>query len=331
MLAKFLIIIFVLFNPFVFLIGQPISSWLSISELPSQSSSFPKKENQWEEWGEWGDWGKSLISSFWSANPNFLPIRDWNINEPEIEAKAALISKVSSLEPFELDKTLYQKNVDEVLPIASLTKLMTALIVLENLNLEEVVVISEEAVAAYGDMGGLMVNEKISVKNLLYILLMESSNDAAVALAEYCQEKTGKNFVNLMNDKAKELSLDNTFFIDPSGYEPANLSTAKEIEQLVRYSFRQPIIWQILKTPTISLSSTDGQINHQLTNTDELLNRLPNIIGGKTGYTEEAQGCLVLAAEQAQSARLITVVLGAQERFLETEKLIEWVNKAYQW
>ncbi len=328
MLAKFLTIIFVLFNPFVFLIGQPILSPVKISELSSQKSSPLEIENQWKGWG---NWGKSLISSFWSTNPNFLPIRDWNINEPEIEAEAALIAKVSSLEPFNLDNILYQKNIDEVLSIASLTKLMTALIVLENTNLEEVATVSEKAVAAYGEMGGLVVDEKISVKNLLYILLMESSNDAAVALAEYYQGKTKKDFVSLMNKKAKELNLANTYFVDSSGYEPANVSTARGIMELVKYSFRQPIIWQILKTPTISLSSIDGGINHHLTNTDELLNRLPNIIGGKTGYTEEAQGCLVLVIDEPQSGRLITVVLGAQERFLETEKLIQWVNQAYQW
>jgi len=326
MLVKILTIILVLFNPLAFLIGQPASSWLTTSEAPPQSI-FLEIENQWPGWG---NWGKSLISSL-STNPNFLPIRDWNITEPAIEAEAALIAKVSSLEPFKLEKILYQKNINQTLPIASLTKLMTALLVTEKGNLEDTMVISEKAVAAYGDMGDLVVNEEISVKNLLYILLMESSNDAAVALAEYYQEKTKKDFVSLMNSRAKELALINTHFIDSSGYEPANISTAKEIGELVRYSFNQSILWQILKTPTISLSSVDGKINHYLTNTDELLNRLPKIIGGKTGYTEEAQGCLVLVIEQSPSERLITVVLGAQERFLETKKLIEWANQAYKW
>lgn len=330
MLANFLTIIFIFTSPFVFLIGQSVSSWLTISKTSSPNNSFLEIESQWDEWKKWQE---SLISTLWSANPNFLPIRDWDIAEPKIEAKAALIFELNK------NKILYQKNIEQVLPIASLTKLMTALIVLEKMDLEEAIIISKEALAAYGDKGDLVLNEKISVKNLLYILLIESSNDAAIALAEYYQQKTGNDFVSLMNKKAEELTIAKTFFADPSGYNLANVSTAKEVVELIRYSFSQPIIWQILRTPTISLSSIDGQINHYLVNTDELLNRLPNIIGGKTGYTEEAQGCLALVIKKepsylitsGESERLAIVILGAQERFLQTEKLIDWVNKAYQW
>jgi D-alanyl-D-alanine carboxypeptidase len=311
MLAKFLTIILVLFNLPVFLMGQSFS--------PSQNDNFSEVESYWSSWS------KSLISSLWLANPNFLPIRDWGVNEPQTDAKAALIFDVNK------NKLLYQKNSDWVLPIASLTKLMTALIVLENIDLEKIAVVSKEAVAAYGEQGNLVVNEEISVKNLLYALLMESSNDAAVALAQAVENKTSKNFVELMNQKAKELGLKNANFIDSTGYDPNNVATAREINQLVKYSLNYPIIWQIMKTPSIDLSSADGKINHHWVNTDKLLNRLPNIIGGKTGYTEEAQGCLVLVIEQSPDNYLISVVLGAQERFLETEKLINWVEKAYKW
>ncbi|MFH1460803.1 MAG: hypothetical protein ABIF84_00035, partial [Patescibacteria group bacterium] len=201
----------------------------------------------------------------------------------------------------------------------------------ENIDLEEIVVVSRKAVAAYGEQGKLRVDEKISVKNLLHALLMESSNDAAVALAEAVEQKTNKNFVELMNQKARQLGLIKTIFIDSSGYEPANVSTVREIAILVDDSFKEPIIWQILKTPTIDLFSADGKINHYWVNTDQLLNRLPNIIGGKTGYTEEAQGCLVIAFKRPEGGRLVSVVLGAQEKFLETEKLINWVEQAYRW
>ena len=321
----------------------------------ASSETFSSEEAQWYGWGEWG---KSLISALWLANPNFLPIRDWGIDDPETKTKAAIV--VNAIEPFNLDgnKILYQNNIDQILPIASLTKLMTALIVLENMQPEEIVTVSEKAIAAYGDQGSLAVDEKITAQNLLYALLMESSNDAAMALAEHYDKNLRSylsttslhskdvesqdttlidelSFVDLMNKKAEELGLNNTHFIDPSGYEMFNVSTAREIVQMVKYSFHQPLIWQILKTPTINLSSADRKINHYWVNTDELLNRLPNIIGGKTGYTEEAQGCLILVIEYPSEAeikeRLITVVLGAQERFLETEKLIEWVEKAYKW
>lgn len=308
MLAKFLITISVVFNPLSFIIGQ-----LSAPKTPIDFSEMLFVNYA------------SIMAMSSQDNPNFLPIRNWDISEPETETKAALIFDK------EKNKILYQKNIDHVLPIASLTKLMTALIVLENIDINEIVFVSENAIAGYGDYGDLEVKEKISVGNLLHALLMESSNDAAIALAEAFEEKEDKNFVGLMNQKARELGLKNTFYTDPSGYEPTNVSTVEEIVKLIEYSFNQPFIWQILKTPSINLFSADMQINHYWVNTDKMLNRLPGVIGGKTGYTEEAEGCLFLVVEQADSRYLISVVLGAQERFLETERLINWVKKAYIW
>lgn len=268
----------------------------------------------------------------WLANPNFLPVRDWEIDEPQIEARSVLVSNIADSSSLSSkNKILYQKNIDDPLPIASLTKLMTAVIVLENIGLDEEVIISENAVSAYGNKGGLVVNEKITVKNLLYILLIESSNDAAVALSESVQIKVEKNFIDLMNEKAKELDLENTYFVDPSGYQSSNVSTVREIAGLVKYIFNYPLIWEISKTPVLNLLSIDGAINHYLTNTNELLGNLSGIVGGKTGYTQEAQGCLVLITRQSEKDYLVTVVLGAQERFLQAQKLIEWAQEAYIW
>jgi len=327
MIVKVLIISLAFSNIFTFLTFQ-------------QSETFNDAKIKWDRWEELG---KSFTSSLLSTNPNFIPIRDWNIIEPEIKAKSASIFKINSIDPalakdFKLkEDILYEKNIDLVLPIASITKLMTALIILEKIdNLEESMIISENAIKAYGNQGELTANEEISVINTLYVLLMESSNDAAVALSELVSNRYNVDFIDLMNVRAKELNLENTFFADPSGYDAGNVSTIKDIVKLVKYSFSQPIIWQILKTPEIDLTSYDGEIKHHWVNTDELLNRMPNIIGGKTGYTIEAQGCLVLVIEQneielSDDKYLITIVLGAQERFLQTEKLIQWVNKAYKW
>lgn len=322
-MVKLLLISLALSNIFTFLVFQP-------------DKIFEESVIKWEKWEEFG---KTFTSSLLSSNPNFIPIRDWNIIDPEIEAKAASIFKIDSIDPILAknsglkENILYQDNIDAVLPIASITKIMTALIALEEINdLSENVIISEEAIKGYGEQGGLLVNEKISIINVLYIMLMESSNDAAIALAETVKKNKNIDFIDLMNEKAKELNLRNTSFSDPSGYNSDNVSTIRDIVKLIKYSFSQPIIWKILKTPEIDLSSYDGKIKHHLVNTDKLLNRMPEIVGGKTGYTLEAQGCLVLVIEQSKSQEyLITVVLGAQERFLETEKLVDWVNKAYKW
>ncbi|MFH0906886.1 MAG: serine hydrolase [bacterium] len=325
MLVKFLITISIIINPFNVLIGY-------VNDLiPSFSFDFGQENVSDVIYLDSNSIVKSLLSAAISAvkltNPNFLPIRDLGINDPNIEARASLIFDLSN------NKILYQKNTNLVLPIASLTKLMTSLIVLENLELEEIVSVSSKALErGYGVKGGLMVNEKISVKNLFHALLMESSNDAAMVLAEAVEQKTDNNFVYLMNQKARELGLRDTYFSDPSGFNSNNVSTVKEVVKIVEYSFKWSVIWEIMKTPTINLSSSDGKINHYWVNTDELLNRLPNIIGGKTGYTVEAQGCLVLVIDQYLSGKyLITIVLGAQERFLQTEKLIDWVKMAYKW
>jgi len=346
MLIKSLVTIFILFNPFGFLFNQidvdfeqkasPLPAELPIStSLTSDFNFNPNLANAISG---------IIISTARETNPNFLPIRNWNVSQPEIEAKAALI-----FEP-EKNKILYQKNIEQVLPIASLTKLMTGLVILEEINLDQIVTVSKEAVGAYGDMGGLIINEKISVKNLLYALLMESSNDAAMALAEAFRDypldtvidSKEQSLVYLMNKKAEELGLENTHFVEPTGYSPDNLSTALDLAKLVKYSLDQPVIWQIFKTISIDLPSADGTINHHFTNTNQLLNRWPTIIGGKTGYTNEAQGCMILVIEQdlnkirdyigqPSSEYLIIIVLGAQERFSETEKLINWVKEAYIW
>jgi len=307
MLFKAITTILILFNPIGFLVADTVEPIVRESITPIEK------------------WGQSLASALGVANPNFLPIRDWEIEDPEIEAKAALI--------FNLDKNkvLYQQESSRILPIASLTKVMTALIVLENLELDRVVIISEEALSAYGTTGRLRINEKLTVKDLLHALLMESSNDAAMALAEEVELETGQSFVSLMNQKVNQLGLTSTRFSDPTGYRATNISTVEEIVRIVRHSLDQPVIWKIMKTPDIDISSADGKVRHHWVNTDELLNRMPNIIGGKTGYTNEAQGCLVIVFEHSKGEKLITVVLGAQERFLETEKLINWVERAYQW
>lgn len=299
-------------------------SRIDVDMANSQLLSSREIKNQWEEWNKYR---QSSISSLLVSNPNFLPIRDWNIDEPQINARAVFAFESSK------GKILYQQNSNDVLPIASLTKIMTAIVVLEYLDLNEITTISPSAVAAYGTQGDLIAGERISVKDLFYAMLMESSNDAAVALSETCEEKTHENFISLMNQKARALGLEKTIFVDPTGLNAGNVSTAKELARLVEHSFNQSFVWQVLKTPAISLISADGRTHHWV-NTDKLLGRLPDIAGGKTGYTAEAQGCLALVLEHLfanNTSRLITIILGADDRFLETEKLIKWAQKAYLW
>ena len=263
------------------------------------------------------------------------PFRNWNVSNPEISAKIALVFDVSR------QKILWQKNgLHEKRPIASLTKLATALAIMENAKLDDVYKVSKKAVEAHGEMGNLRVGEELTVKNLLYALLVESSNDAATALAENISAQGGsaqggrvvKNLVGLMNQKARELGLVNTFFSDPSGLDPQNYSSAWDLNRLMQEVAKYPELQEIMQTASIDLLSVDGRFNHHLTSTNQLLGRFPEIIGGKTGYTEEAGNCIVLAIKSPdKQGTIIIVIIDSEDRIAEGAALIKWTENAFLW
>ena len=255
-----------------------------------------------------------------------LPSRIKGVADFKIEAKAALILDVGT------DAVLYSKNSDQKMPIASLTKIMTALVVLENVDLNSVVTISKNAFDTDGRKDNLVVNEKIKAENLLKIMLIRSNNTAAVSLAEHSSGSV-EEFVELMNQKAELLGLKNTKFSNPTGFDAeGNYSTAYDVAQLFDYVSDELLIWEILRTQKLSIDSLDGKIKHNLKNTNLLLGRLENITGGKTGLTDEAGQCLVLIiGDPIDNHQIVSIVLNAEDRFLETEKLVRWVFGSYRW
>jgi len=143
-----------------------------------------------------------------------------------------------------------------------------------------------------------------------------------------------EDFVKMMNKKAKELDMTDTNFVDPSGISSQNTSNIIDLIKLTQYALKKPPLWKILKTPKDDVRSADGQFDHRLDNTNTLLKRMPDIIGGKTGYTEEAGGCMILVTKSPKENNenyLIAVVLGADDRFVAIETLINWAKKAYIW
>lgn len=262
--------------------------------------------------------------------PNFFPIRDWSVVMEDIFASSAL-----AVEPV-TQKVLYHKNIFDPRPIASLTKLMSALIVIDEMNLNDIVRISPAAVATYGEQGDLARDERITIENLLYILLITSSNDAAIALEEYYNSfrvEGDKTFVAAMNRKAQELGLLDTFFVEPSGLNINNRSTAYDLARLADYVFQRPILRQIMSTQTIDVQSIDGTINHHLVNSNKLLGVMEGVLAGKTGYTEEAGESIVLFVKKSENIDdyLIYVILDSQDRVKAARQLIGWVKKAYIW
>ncbi|MBU4284658.1 serine hydrolase [Patescibacteria group bacterium] len=260
----------------------------------------------------------------------FFPVRNWIIPEPEILAKSAI---VFNFKQDNSNNVLFKKNAEQVLPIASLTKLMTAIIALENYNPEDIIKISKNSVDINGNNGGLINGEELKVKDLLYIMLVESSNDAAMALAGDGIKIDFDTFIYLMNRKAQEINLKNTYFVEPVGLDSLNQSTASEMAIIAERTLKIPLILEILKTPQTTIFSIDKKFIHNITNTNKLLGKIPQLIGGKTGFTDEAGGCMVTISNisNVSDNYLITVILGSSQREDDTSKLIDWAQKAWIW
>jgi D-alanyl-D-alanine carboxypeptidase len=237
---------------------------------------------------------------------------------------------------------LAEKKSTEVIPIASLSKLMMAVVVLESYKLDDLVNVSASAVSASGTMGGLKAGEVITVNDLLYATLIESSNDGAEAFAE----KMGRSeFIYKMNKKASELGMKNTRFYNPSGLDifddnsekiflETNVSTPEDLEKLVVYILKNyPLIPQILSLSEKKIISNSGVV-HNLKNTNILLKENSEYLWGKTGYTKEANGCIILILKNystVNSGYIINVITGADDRFKEARKLEEWLHTSFIW
>ena len=260
------------------------------------------------------------------SEPSYFPIYDsTKMEKPVIDAKVGIIYDTRS------GKFLFAKNPRIKLPVASLTKILSSIIVLENLDTKETVIIPKEVLKVDEEKQSLYLGEEITVQNLLKLMLIESSNDAAYALAWYANSR-GVNFVDKMNEKARLLNMNDSNFLDPAGLNDDAYSTVEDLVRLVKYSLRHDLIWEILTEKSIIVKSTDGKIEHKVENTDQLLGVIPDIFGGKTGYTDNALGCMILVVDiPDKNDKLISVVLGSQDRFGDTKKLIDWVKEAYRW
>lgn len=257
---------------------------------------------------------------------NYLPIRNFNIFEPDLEAKAAGLYDIVS------DRFLFIKNIDEKLPIASITKLMTAVVVMENLPLNDAYTAFAEDLNADGNGSDLSKGEQLRGGDLLKIMLIKSSNDAALVFAGNAALKN-VDLVAKMNEKAQALDMNDTHFVDPAGLnDNGSYSTVSDLIKLVRYVGKYPIIWEILSSRTADVASIDGKFSHHLINTDILLDQIPDIIGGKTGFTDGALETMVLEVKvDGGQSQIVSIILGSHDRFGETKKLIEWGKTAFSW
>ena len=244
--------------------------------------------------------------------------------EPKLNARVGLIFDRNS-------KTiLYEKNGLKQVPMASTTKIMTAIVVLENSNLNDIITISKKAAGTGGSRLGLKINDKITVHDLLYGLMLKSGNDAAVALAEHVGGGI-EGFADMMNKKASEMGLVNSHFVTPHGLDQdKHYTTAYELACMADYALNIPKFKEIVnsKSYNITINARSSLIG----NTNELLGSLNGVYGVKTGFTNGAGRCLVTACKR-YDLDIITVVLGADTkkiRTLDSIKLIEYAYKNYE-
>lgn len=245
-------------------------------------------------------------------------------NEPVVNSKIGLIFDRSS-------KTiLYEKNGLKQVPMASTTKIMTAIVVLENANLSDIVTVDKKAAGTGGSRLGLKLNDKITVHDLLYGLMLCSGNDAAVALANHIGGSI-EGFADMMNKKAKELGCVNSHFITPHGLDQeGHYTTAYELACITDYALNIPKFKEIVSTKgyTVTINAQSKTI----TNTNELLGNMDGVYGVKTGFTNGANRCLVTAYKSGD-LDIITVALGADTKKIRTTdsiNLIEYAYKNYQ-
>lgn len=245
-------------------------------------------------------------------------------NEPTINSRAAIIYDRNS------GSILYGKKENEKRKMASTTKIMTAIIVLENANLDDVVTVSSKAAGTGGSRLGLKTNDKISVRDLLYGLLLCSGNDAAVALAEYVGDNlTG--FATLMNQKCDSLGLTSTHFVTPHGLDnDDHYTTAYELAIITNYALKNETFCNYVGTKNYTVSINGRSKN--LSNTNELLGNLDGVYGVKTGFTNGANRCLVTSVKRG-NMDLICIVLGAdtkKDRTRDSIQLIEYAFKNFE-
>lgn len=223
---------------------------------------------------------------------------------PNVTATAAILIDAGTGE------ILYSRNANARLPMASTTKIMTAIVVLETLDPKTKVKVSANAVSVIGSKSRLAKGEVMTVEELLHALLIISGNDAAVALAEAAGGSVS-HFVEMMNEKAKELGLKNTHFVNPHGVnKPQHYSSAKDLATMAQYARKFPLFRHIVDSKGFCLPTLPGQAPRRWDSGNELVNRVGWVDGIKTGSTPYARYCLV-ASGTREGVSMISVVLGA--------------------
>jgi len=279
-------------------------------------------------------------------SPAALPTKSVEKLEPKLLADPDLAVYAQDLGS---GKMLFKKSSQKSQPIASLTKIMTYLVIREENDLDEIVTVPLVATQTEGAKAGLYAYEKLSVRTLLEALLIPSGNDAAVALAVH-NAGTEDDFVVKMNQKAAQLGLKSAEFFNASGLDIfevvcsdedcdevldesvfGNVMSAQDMALMARVALQDSFFRNTVAKSEFYGTSTDGEFVHQKASTNQLLGTFVNSKGVKTGFTGLAGQCLVNLSEDEDGQEILTVVLGSSDRFGETKNLLTWIWDSFVW
>lgn len=227
--------------------------------------------------------------------------------------------------------TLYAKNENEKLPMASTTKIVTALTVIENCdNLNKEITIPLKATLVEGSSIYLKEDEVLTIKQLLYGLMLQSGNDAATALALEIGNGSLEKFAEIMNETAKKYGATDSNFVTPHGLDDKNhYTTAKDLARITGSALKNKVFKEIVSTKVYKIDATENCKARTIINKNKLLNSLEGCIGVKTGYTSKAGRCLVSACER-NGMEVVCVVLNCRPMFEESAELINKAFKEYK-
>ena len=256
----------------------------------------------------------------------FINIPVLSLAKDEDEEEIDITSRIALIYDRASGKILYEKNGNKQTPMASTTKIMTAIVVLENAKLTDTVTITSKAASMGGSRLGLKKDDKITVNDLLYGLMLRSGNDAAVALAIHVGGSI-EGFADMMNKKALEMGLTNSHFVVPHGLDnEGHYTTAYELAKMADYALKMDKFKEIVgtKVATIYINGYAKQIN----NTNNLLGSVSGVYGVKTGFTNGAGRCLVTACKR-DDLDIITVIIGADTNNIRSKDTIKLIQYAY--
>jgi D-alanyl-D-alanine endopeptidase (penicillin-binding protein 7) len=258
-----------------------------------------------------------------------IPLKEVHLSQMALENKLhRIVSKSAVAVDVEKGEILFEKNMEEPTPIASLTKLMTALVFLEqNRNLDDTATITPWDAESSG-RSRLRVGETLTLRDLLHASLISSNNLATKTLVRV-SGLPYDDFIARMNQKAKRIGLENTHFYEPTGLDENNQSTALDCARLLAFALMDKKIAFITTKKTYAFTSLYKKKirRHQIANTNSLLSSSLNVQGGKTGYNGPSGWCLATLVENEDGTRIAAVILGAPTsltRFRETKSIIKW-------